>query len=69
METRTRTTSGRTESITVNRSPGGWEVSERLDSTLVRHHVYSDWHRVERAMQVFEWQVARRDDRQSTTKL
>lgn len=69
METRTRTTSGRTDSITVTRSPSGWEVNETHDATLVRHHVYSDWHRVERAMQVFEWQVALKDDGQSTTKL
>jgi len=68
METRTRTTSGRTDIITVTRSPSGWEVSETRDATLVRRHVYSDWHRVERAVHVFEWQVALNADSRSATK-
>jgi hypothetical protein len=31
----------------------GWEVREELDSKVVRQTQYQDWHRVERARQVF----------------
>lgn len=27
----------------------GWEVREEQNSQLVRRHLYTDWHRVERA--------------------
>lgn len=62
METRTRTVDTHTDVITVTRSGVGWEVRETRDSAVVRTHRYSDWHRVERAVQAFE-RV------QSTTKL
>jgi hypothetical protein len=32
----------------------GWEVREERDDRLVRRTRYTDWHRVELAMQVFE---------------
>lgn len=31
----------------------GWEVREEIDSKLVRHVHYHDWHRVERAERSF----------------
>ena len=31
----------------------GWEVKEEQDSQLVSRHVYTDWHRVERAQMGF----------------
>lgn len=57
METRERTTPGHTDSITVTKSADGWEIRETHDSTVVRTQHYSDWHRVERAVQVFELQT------------
>ena len=54
METRTRTSPGHTDQITVTRRESGWEVLETRDSTLVRTKRYSDWHRVERALEAFE---------------
>jgi hypothetical protein len=32
----------------------GWEVRLEEDSTLRRHDLYQDWHRVERALALFE---------------
>jgi len=58
METRERTTPGHVDSITVTKSADGWEIRETHDSTVVRTQQYSDWHRVERAVQVFELQTA-----------
>jgi hypothetical protein len=58
MDTRQRTTSGHVDSITVTKSPDGWEIQETHDATVVRTHHYTDWHRVERAVQVFELQTA-----------
>jgi len=58
METRERTTPGHVDSIIVTKSPDGWEIQETHDSTVVRTHHYTDWHRVERAVQVFELQTA-----------
>ena len=31
----------------------GWEVREEQDTQVVRTVLYTDWHRVERAMMVF----------------
>jgi hypothetical protein len=41
--------------ITVAKSTEGWEVRETNNSTVVRSRKYTDWHRVERAVQVFEF--------------
>ena len=54
METRTRTTAGHTDEITVTRRETGWEVTETRDNMPVRAKRYSDWHRVERAVLAFE---------------
>lgn len=35
----------------------GWEVRLQEDNTLRRHDHYQDWHRVERAMAMFEREV------------
>ncbi len=57
METRERTTSGHTEMLIVTKTANGWEVRETHDRTVVRRQEYSDWHRVERALQVFDLQA------------
>lgn len=56
METRERKTSGHTETLIVTKNAEGWEVRETCDRTVIRTQQYRDWHRVERAMQVFDLQ-------------
>jgi len=36
----------------------GWEVKLEQDRQLQRHEVYQDWHRVERALALFEFEVS-----------
>jgi hypothetical protein len=36
----------------------GWEVREEQNSELVSRHVYTDWHRVERAQMGFSQAVS-----------
>ena len=55
MVTHERTTDGHLERVTVLRRTSGWEVCEQHDDRVIRRAHYSDWHRVERAVQVFEW--------------
>jgi hypothetical protein len=38
--------------VTVTRSERGWDVLETRDDEVVRRVTYSDWHRVERAVEV-----------------
>jgi hypothetical protein len=38
--------------------PSGWDVREEHDRHVVRHVHYDDWHRVERARDVFSRQAA-----------
>ena len=45
---------GHTERVVVTRSPKGWDLKEEHDSRVVRERTYTDWHRVERAVQEFE---------------
>ena len=40
--------------VTVVRQPHGWEVREERDREVVRTTLYTDWHRVERAVQVLD---------------
>lgn len=54
METRERTSSGHIETLIVTKNADGWEVRETHDRTVIRTQQYRDWHRVERAMQVFD---------------
>lgn len=54
MLTREFTQAGRVVRFTVTRSPLGWDVRQERDNTIVKESHYSDWHRVERAVQTFE---------------
>ena len=54
MEIREHVTAEPSDVITVTKSVDGWEVRETHDREVVRTQHYSDWHRVERAVQVFE---------------
>jgi hypothetical protein len=38
--------------------PQGWEVQVVHDGHVVRRRIYSDWHRVERAIRVMEREVS-----------
>ena len=44
---------GQARSVTVTRTAAGWEVREVYQQQLVRSVTYNDWHRVERAMELF----------------
>lgn len=55
MLTTATTPDGRTRRLTILRNVrGGWDVREELDREVVREMNYTDWHRVERCLQVFE---------------
>jgi hypothetical protein len=54
MLTREFTQAGHTVKFVVVRTPLGWDVRQEQDSRLVKEAHYSDWHRVERAVQTFE---------------
>jgi len=45
---------GHTTRFIVKRGASGWDVREERDDLVVRHANYDDWHRVERAVLVFE---------------
>jgi hypothetical protein len=38
--------------------PAGWEVKFEEDRNLRRRDIYQDWHRVERALALFEHEVS-----------
>jgi hypothetical protein len=38
--------------------PSGWEVKLEEDRTITRRDYYRDWHRVERALALFEREVS-----------
>jgi len=46
---------GHIDRFTVTRGAEGWDIREERDDNVVRKVNYQDWHRVERAMQVFEF--------------
>ena len=54
MMTLEHTRDGETQRVVVTRGTAGWEVREERDSRIVRQTTYTDWHRVERAVQTFE---------------
>lgn len=54
MLTREYVQAGRIVRFVVTRSPLGWAVRQERDNALVKETHYTDWHRVERAVQVFE---------------
>ena len=45
---------GHIDRVTITRGDDGWDVREERDDQLVRTTRYTDWHRVERAMKMFE---------------
>ena len=51
MLTREYTSAGHVNRITLTKSRTGWDVREERDDTVVKRAHYSDWHRVERAIQ------------------
>ena len=54
MLTREYTSAGHVNRFTITKGRTGWDVREERDDTVVKRVNYSDWHRVERAIQVFE---------------
>ena len=44
---------GHTKRLIITRNSGGWEICEEHDRHVVRTTRYSDWHRVERAKEIF----------------
>jgi hypothetical protein len=48
----------RVRSYHIRRTSAGWEVSAREDERLVEARSYSDWHRVERALEKFRYEIA-----------
>ena len=54
MLTREFTSAGHVNRITLTKNNRGWEVREERDDTVVKRATYSDWHRVERAILMFE---------------
>jgi hypothetical protein len=58
MFTSERTEAGHTKRFTITRGSTGWEVREEIDSKVVRTTNYMDWHRVERAIELFRRQKA-----------
>jgi len=46
--------SGHVERAVVTRTSKGWDFREEHDDRVVRERTFTDWHRVERAMQLFE---------------
>jgi hypothetical protein len=58
MFSKTLTQAGHTRRFIVNaRHTSGWEVRIEQDSTVVRQVLYTDWHRVERALDSIEREV------------
>jgi hypothetical protein len=55
---------GTTSRVIVTRTPKGWDFKEERDNTVIREKTYTDWHRVERAVQEFE----RREEPYSTNR-
>ncbi len=56
MFTRELTHAGDVKRFTVKSTEQGWEIREERNSEVVRTARYTDWHRVERAMWMFERQ-------------
>jgi hypothetical protein len=49
--------------VTITRRTTGWEVCEEHDSKVVRTANYLDWHRVERAIEIFKLAEVVRESR------
>jgi hypothetical protein len=51
-----RTEDGQTLRLTIRSLDQGWEIREERDEALVRVTRQTDWHRVERSIDLFERQ-------------
>jgi len=58
MLTKERKVAGHTERMTIVSTQTGWEVRQERDGRLIKLVTYLDWHRVERALQLFELALA-----------
>ena len=54
MLTKERQVAGHTERMTIVPAKSGWEVRQERDGRVVKLVTYLDWHRVERALMLFE---------------
>jgi hypothetical protein len=54
MLSRERKIGGRKERLTVFPGDSGWEVRHERDGRVVKRRTYDDWHRVERALKLFD---------------
>ena len=45
------------------RGRDGWEVRDEQDDRVLKHAVYTDWHRVERALSVFNLKIGELESR------
>jgi hypothetical protein len=54
MLTKESTTDGHIYRVVVRQTREGWEVRTERDGTVIKRRVYTDWHRVERAVQWFD---------------
>lgn len=57
-----RLDAGKWSRLTVIRAPHGWEVREDREGASDRVRLVTDWHRVERSIQVFNQGEDRRGD-------
>ena len=48
---------GEMRSFQICAGPEGWEVSEKDDRKVARHH-HADWHHVERTLMRFDHEIA-----------
>jgi len=48
---------GEVRSFQICVGPDGWEVSEKDDQKIARHH-HADWHHVERTLMRFDDEIA-----------
>jgi hypothetical protein len=62
MLTREFAHAGHVTRVTITRSAVGWDLREERDDRIVRRMNYTDWHRVERAIQVIELAGQRNED-------
>jgi hypothetical protein len=45
-----------------DRGRDGWEVQDVQDDRVLKQAVYTDWHRVERALGIFNLQIVELED-------
>lgn len=48
--------SGHVRHLIVSQDTTGWELQEEEDSIVIRHAHLDDWHRVERAVRLFDYE-------------